>query len=82
MIAANAHAPYFFIVNPAAGNGGRSISASAETLRARGIAFSAAATTGAGDARTLARLAAAGGFGAVVCVGGDGTINEVVNGLA
>ena len=39
-------------------------------------------TTGApGDARLLARQAAEEGFRVVVAAGGDGTINEVVNGL-
>jgi YegS/Rv2252/BmrU family lipid kinase len=38
-------------------------------------------TTGPGDAVALARAAAAGGADLVVAVGGDGTINEVVNGI-
>ena len=39
-------------------------------------------TTGPGDARRLAREAVAAGFRTVVAGGGDGTVNEVVNGLA
>ena len=39
------------------------------------------ATSSAGDGATLARAAARGGADLVVAVGGDGTINEVVNGL-
>jgi YegS/Rv2252/BmrU family lipid kinase len=38
-------------------------------------------TAGPGDATALAREAAAGGSDLIVAVGGDGTINEVVNGI-
>jgi YegS/Rv2252/BmrU family lipid kinase len=74
--------PYFFIVNPRAGLGGRPFGGIANQLRVRGIPFHAAATTGPGDARVLAQLARAGEFKAIVCVGGDGTVNDVLNGLA
>ncbi|HEY3864388.1 MAG TPA: diacylglycerol kinase family protein [Verrucomicrobiae bacterium] len=39
-------------------------------------------TNGPGDARRLAAQAVRNGFATVVAVGGDGTANEVVNGLA
>lgn len=38
-------------------------------------------TAGPGDAAALARAAASGGADLIVAVGGDGTINEVVNGI-
>lgn len=53
-----------------------------EKLEAAGYETSAHATTGAGDATTAARLAAEREFDLVVAAGGDGTLNEVVNGLA
>jgi diacylglycerol kinase (ATP) len=74
--------PYFFIVNPRAGLGIRGFSDLAGILRDRGIPYFAAATTGPGDARMLTQLARRGDFRTIVCHGGDGTLNELVNGLA
>lgn len=74
--------PLFFIVNPRAGAGLRRFSSIASNLRKAGVPFSAAATLGPGDGTTLAHLARGHEFRAIVCVGGDGTLNEVVNGLA
>ena len=73
---------FFFIVNPRAGPGLRRFSAIARQLRSAGIPFSSAATVNQGDAATLARLARDHSFRAIVCFGGDGTLNEIVNGLA
>ena len=39
------------------------------------------ATTGPGDARQFAATATADGFGLIVPAGGDGTVNEVLNGI-
>src|SRR5581483_2225986 len=74
-------APFFFIVNPRAGAGGRKFAGIAARMRALGVSYAAAATTKPGDARTLSKLALGHGFRAIVCVGGDGTVNEVVNGF-
>src|SRR3954462_4643854 len=68
--------PFFFIVNPKSGQGSRRFADTAARLRGRAIRFSAAATTGPGDARVLASMLRNDPVRAIVCVGGDGTINE------
>ena len=50
-------------------------------VRERGHYVDVRVTFAAGDAADLARIAAAAGADVVVAVGGDGTLNEVVNGL-
>ena len=52
-----------------------------EWVRGRGHHTEVHVTFGPGDAEELARRAAAAGVDVVVAVGGDGTLNEVVNGL-
>lgn len=47
-----------------------------------GAAVTVRATTGPGDAEGIARSLAPGATDALVVAGGDGTINEVINGLA
>lgn len=68
------------ILNPAARG------EKAGRLRARIGALSPDAvvreTTATGDARRLAQQGAAEGFSTIVAAGGDGTLNEVVNGIA
>lgn len=56
----------------------------ASMLREAGVAVDIHETTCAGDAEATAASARAEGSGidVVICAGGDGTINEVVNGLA
>jgi YegS/Rv2252/BmrU family lipid kinase len=72
------------IVNPAAGGGrtGRRWPAIRDDLTRRGLAFEWIATAAGGDGTRLAREAAAAGAPLVVAVGGDGTLNEVVDGVA
>ncbi len=53
-----------------------------EKLERAGYETSCHATTGAGDATNAARIAVERKYDLVVAAGGDGTINEVVNGLA
>jgi diacylglycerol kinase (ATP) len=74
----------FFVVNPAAGNGrtGRIWARLRDTAARRAPGCAVAETRAPGEATALARKAAAEGWPLVVAVGGDGTINEVVNGLA
>ncbi|WML29098.1 diacylglycerol kinase [Neobacillus sp. OS1-32] len=53
-----------------------------EKLEIAGYEASCHATTGAGDATRAARIAVERQFDVVIAAGGDGTIHEVVNGLA
>jgi diacylglycerol kinase (ATP) len=72
----------FVVVNPAAGGGrtGRLWPSLRDELRRRGLTFDFALTSAPSEATVLARQAAAVND-LVVAVGGDGTLNEVVNGL-
>jgi diacylglycerol kinase family enzyme len=69
------------VVNPAA----TTTSARAQDVIARALGsdlkLDVAATRHRGHACELARQARRDGFGAVIALGGDGTVNEVVNGL-
>ena len=70
------------IVNPRSQGGklGKRWPELAETL-GRAFPFDVVTTTAPGDATRLAREALRGGAERVVAVGGDGTVNEVVNGF-
>lgn len=71
------------IFNPAAGvRRRRHFERVAGALAEAGIRFAVADTTEAGHAEALAREAVAAGERVVVAAGGDGTIAEVVNGIA
>ena len=73
----------FVVVNPAAGGGrtARAWPVVAAELNRLGLAYESVHTTRRGHATDLARAAAAAGWPLVVAVGGDGTLNEVVNGV-
>jgi len=74
---------YYYIVNPTAGHG--QVKNLQDKLRARldqlGIRGEWAKTTGPGDATRLAKAAVASGHTTIVAVGGDDTVNEVINGI-
>jgi diacylglycerol kinase (ATP) len=72
-----------FIVNPVAGNGktGLRWGGIEERLRMEGLRFDVAFTQEPGHATHLARQAVQTGFRTVIAVGGDGTLNEALNGL-
>jgi len=72
------------IGNPSSGSGRgqRALTVAAKVLADAGWEFDLVRTEEAGHARTAAAQAVEQGRQAVVVVGGDGTINEVVNALA
>lgn len=72
-----------FIVNPHAANGktGRQWPLIQAKARERLGPFLSSLTAGPGDATRLARQALLDGAELIVCIGGDGTLNEVVNGF-
>ena len=72
------------IVNPRAGGGKRfpQLDQARRILRAAGIETELQQTTGPGDATDLARRAVEQSRQLAIVCGGDGTVNEAVNGLA
>lgn len=72
-----------FIINPRAGNGeaGRRIPEIKLLAKKFFTDYQLLVTDGPGRATEYARQALEAGVRQVVCVGGDGTLNEVVNGL-
>lgn len=71
---------YRILLNPAAGSGAaaRRLPAIERAFQARGMACETKRTSGPGDATRLAREAREDGVACLVVVGGDGTLNEVV----
>jgi len=76
-------ADVLFIVNPASGAGrcGREWSAIEGWLPSTGFKYDAALTTGPLEATAMAERAVRESRPVIVAVGGDGTLNEVVNGF-
>jgi diacylglycerol kinase (ATP) len=71
------------IYNPTAGKGAAAerIPEVEALLKAKGIDYDLRVTQGVWHAAELARDAGSAGYDVVVAAGGDGTVNEVVNGL-
>jgi len=74
---------YKVIINPVAGRGiaKRAIPKVQQTLKNYGLNFDAVLTERPWHAAELAMEAANAGYDIVVAMGGDGTVNEVLNGL-
>ena len=75
----------FLIYNPAAGkfsrDGGQLLQRTIATLQARGHRITVVPTTGPSTAQAIARESIEAGADAIIAAGGDGTINEVLNGM-
>lgn len=76
--------PVFVVLNPSSGRGqgGKARDQITSALRTAGVTFELTETKATGDAITLARQARLAGYETVIAAGGDGTVSEVVNGLA
>ena len=74
---------YKIIVNPVSGrgNGMQSVPQIEQQLKIIGLQFDLECSLQPWHAADLACQASLSGFDAVVAVGGDGTVNEVINGL-
>jgi len=74
---------YYYIINPAAGNG--KINKVQDKLKARlkdlGILGEMVKSMGSEDIGKLVQLGLERGFKTIVAVGGDGTINEIINAI-
>jgi diacylglycerol kinase (ATP) len=77
------HDNWFIVVNPNAGNGKgkKDWDRISGLLSKSGISFTSKFTERKGHATELAHEAASEGFRKIASVGGDGTLNEVVNGV-
>jgi len=75
---------YLFIINPIAGKGKGSkiIPIIKEIMQDHGCSYEIKLTEKVGDAKRFAEEAKTQDFSTIVSVGGDGTLHEVVNGMA
>jgi diacylglycerol kinase (ATP) len=75
---------YLLIVNPVSGSGSarREVAAVEKAFRKRGHRIDVRFTRGPGHAEALAREGAAADYDVIIGGGGDGTINEVLNGMS
>lgn len=79
------HIRALIVFNPTAGQAQvlqQDLHAAADVWREAGWSVELCPTRGPGDGSRIARDAAAAGYHLVVAAGGDGTVNEVINGLA
>ncbi len=71
------------ITNPSAGRGGaRALEVARHRLKSRGVEVLVEKSAALGDGERLARAAVADGVDVVIAHGGDGTVSDVVAGLA
>lgn len=83
MYQSNIAEQWFAIVNPISGNGkcSKQWNAVSTALNAANIDFQYQFTSQAGEAKILVQQALEKGYRKILCVGGDGNLHDVVNGL-
>lgn len=74
---------YYYIINPASGGGkiNKVQDKLKERLKELGIAGEFVKSTGPGDVARLTKMAISRNYKTLVAVGGDGTINEIINAI-
>ena len=79
----SSHRVWYAIVNPNAGNGkgNKDWGRIASLFGKENISLVSVFTNAKGHATELAKKAAINGYKKIISVGGDGTLNEVINGI-